>query len=111
MKNKAQKFASDTMLPKMSLEDVFWVVMEEHKVAQKQASDEDQRIEGNIGIIDEQFLELEEIVGRELTEEEQSAILDIVDEYTPKDKDGNYLCSLLPFDYAWEIYEVKNRGK
>jgi predicted RNA-binding protein len=111
MKKKAQKFAHDSMLPKMTIEDVFWVVMEEHKVAKKQASDEDQRIEGNIGIIDEQFLELQEMIGRELTEDEQSEVLDIVDEYTPKDKDGNYLCSLLPFDYAWEIYEVQKRGE
>jgi predicted RNA-binding protein len=111
MKKKAQKFAHDKMLPKMTLEDIFWVIMEEHKVTQKQATDEDQRIEGNIGIIDENFLELQAMIGRELTEEEQSDVLDIVDEYTPKDKDGNYLCSLLPFDYAWEIYETQSGDK
>ena len=110
MKKKAQEFAHDKMLPKMSLEDVFWVVMEQHKVTRKQATDEDERIKGNIEIIDDQFLELEEMIGRELTEEEQSEVLDIVDQYTPKDKEGNYLCSLLPFDYAWEIYETKKRG-
>ena len=43
-----------------------------------------------------------------MTEEEEIAILEIVDEYTPKDKDGDYLVSLLPFEYAWEIYENKN---
>ena len=111
MKKKAKKFAQDKMLPKMTLEDVFWTLMVVHKVAQKQATDEDQRIEGNIAIIDEKFLELQAMIGRELTEEEQSVILDIVDEHTPKDKDGNYLCSLLPFDYAWEIYEVQNRAE
>ncbi len=111
MKKKAKKFAQDNMLPKMTLEDVFWTLMVEHKVAQKQATDEDQRIEGNVAIIDEQFLELQDLIGRELSEDEQSAILDIVDEYTPKDKDGNFLCSLLPFDYAWEIYETQNRGE
>ena len=111
MKKKAQEFAHDKMLPKMTLEEVFWALMVKHKVAQKQAMDEDQRIEGNIGIIDEQFLELQDMIGRELTEDEQSEVLDIVDEYTPKDKDGNYLCSLLPFDYAWEIYQTKNRGE
>jgi hypothetical protein len=46
------------------------------------------------------------MLGRELTENEQIAILDIVDEYTPKDKDGNYLCHLLPFDYAWKVYKL-----
>ena len=95
----------------MTLEEVFWALMVKHKIAQKQAVDEDQRIEGNVAIIDEQFLELQNMLGRELTEDEQSEVLDIVDQYTPKDKDGNYLCSLLPFDYAWEIYETKKRGQ
>ena len=109
MKKKSRKFAHDKMLSKMTLEDVFWVVMEERKVMKRQpVIDEDQRVKNNIEIIDQRFSDLGEMIGRELTEEEESAILDIVDDYTPKNKEGNYLCSLLPFDYAWEIYEAKN---
>jgi len=111
MKKKAKKFAHDKMLPKMTLEEVFWALMVEHKGTQKQAVDENQQIEGNIAIIDVQLLELQNMLGRELTEDEQSTILDIVDEYTPKDSDGSYLCSLLPFEYAWEIYEIKKRSE
>ncbi len=109
MKKKSQKFAYDNMLPKMTLEDVFWVVMEERKVIKNQpATDEDLRVENNIAVIDQRFSDLAVIIERELTEEEESIILDIVDEFTPKKKDGNYLCSLLPFDYAWEIYQARN---
>jgi hypothetical protein len=111
MKKKAKKFAHEKMLPKMTLEEVFWALMVGHKCAQKQTVDEKQQIEGNIAVIDIQLLGLQNMIGRELTEDEQSTILDIVDEYTPKDKDGNYLCRLLPFEYAWEIYEIKKRDK
>jgi hypothetical protein len=51
---------------------------------------------------------LEARIGRDLSEKEQSAILDIVDDYTAKDNDGNYQGALMPFDKAWEVYELKN---
>lgn len=111
MKKNAKKYAKDNMLPKMTMEDVLWVVMEEGKVLKNHITKEDLSIEENIAIIDNRFLELESFVGRSLTEYEQSEILDIVDQYTPKDKDDNYLCSLLPFDYAWEIYQIINSDK
>ncbi len=72
---------------------------------------EDIRVEKNIDKINDNFEELSENIGRELTEYEQSAVLDIVDKYTPKDDKGNYAVSLLPFDYAWEIYEAERDGK
>lgn len=65
------------------------------------------RINENIGVIDEHLSDLCDHIGRLLTEEETNDILDIVDEYTPKDKAGDYLGPLLPFDYAWEIYQIK----
>jgi hypothetical protein len=86
MKKKARKFTAEDMLE---------ALLEEQEGA-------------NIAIIDEHLRYLAMDVGRDLTEEEQMAILDIVDEYTPKAKDGNYLCPLLPFDYAWKIYRIKN---
>ena len=76
------------------------------KAEQTQA---EQQIEQNVEQIDENIEMLQESVGRELSEEEQSAILDIVDEYTPKNEDGKYV-GLLPFDKAWEIYELRNQA-
>lgn len=65
------------------------------------------RVNENIGIIDKHLSGLCDYLGRLLTEEETNDILDIVDEYTPKDKDGDYLGPLLPFEYAWEIYKIQ----
>ena len=65
----------------------------------------------NIEIIDERFDDLAKYIGRELTEEEQSALLDIVDEHTPKNSQGNYAIDLFPFEYAWRIYETKRNSQ
>jgi hypothetical protein len=71
-----------------------------------------ERIDTNINVIDENFESLSAYVGRDLSEKEQSAILDIVDNYTPKDAHGNYQGAIMDFDKAWEIYELKqNSGK
>ncbi len=69
------------------------------------------RVEENVTKIDQDMEALSEYVGRELTEKEQTSLLDIVDEYTPKDDNGNYLGSILSFDKAWEIYELKEQAK
>lgn len=68
---------------------------------------EELRVEANVQIIEDKFADLEEYLDREITEKEQDAILDIIDEFTPKDKDGNYLVDLLPFEYAWQIHQAK----
>jgi len=65
------------------------------------------KMEDNVAEIDERLEDLAIHLDRELTEYEERRILEIVDEYTPKDKDGDYLTDLLPFDYAWKIYEAK----
>lgn len=72
--------------------------------------EEVKRTEENVSVLDENFEDLFAQVGRDLTEKEQSAILDIVDDYTPKDADGNYAGALLPFNKAWEIYELKTQA-
>jgi hypothetical protein len=69
------------------------------------------RMEYGIAMIDKNLEELADSVGRLLTVQETSDILDVVDEYTPKDKDGNYLGPMLPFDYAWVIYQIKRESK
>ncbi|MDE1970031.1 MAG: hypothetical protein KGI50_00415 [Patescibacteria group bacterium] len=58
-------------------------------------------------ILDKKLECLSKYVGRKLTEREQMAILDIVDENTAKGDDGNYLGSLFPFEFAWKIYETE----
>lgn len=75
-------------------------------------SQQREAINSNVATIDDNFEDLSSFVGREITAKEQSAILDIVDDYTAKDDDGNYQGAIMPFDKAWEIYELKqNSGK
>ncbi len=69
---------------------------------------EENRTNENLEIIDSGIEKLAAFVGRELTEKEESKILDIVDEFTPKDEEGNYLGAILPFEKAWEVYELRN---
>lgn len=71
-----------------------------------------EKVNSNLNVIDQNFESLSAFVGRDLSEKEQSAVLDIVDNYTPKDADGNYQGAIMDFDKAWEIYELKqNSGK
>lgn len=70
---------------------------------------EQEVVKGNLATIDEGLENLSAYVGRELTEKEQSDILDIVDDYTPKGDDGKYLGATLSFDKAWDIYELKQQ--
>ena len=70
---------------------------------------ETKRVAENESTIDQNLELLEDYVGRELTEAEQSAILDIAEEYTPKDDDGNFMGPLIPFEKAWDIYEMKTQ--
>lgn len=79
------------------------------EAVQSERQQESTRIRQNEETIDEGLDALSDLVGHPLTEREQSAILDIVDEYTPKDDDGNYLGATIPFEKAWEIYELKNQ--
>ena len=68
------------------------------------------RYQENLSSIDEHLELVSAVAGRDLTEDEQSKLLDIVDEFTPKDDDGNYAGSLISPDKAWEIYEMKNQS-
>lgn len=66
--------------------------------------------QANVEQLDEGFESLSEFVGRDLTAKEQSAVLDIVDEFTPKQSNGNYVKdALFPFEKAWEIYDMRNQ--
>ena len=68
---------------------------------------EAEQVDENIDKLDNNFEELEALVERDLTDAEQSAVLDIVDEFSPKDNQGNYLGEILPFEKAWEVYEMR----
>jgi hypothetical protein len=69
-------------------------------------------INTNVAKIDESFEDLSAFIGRDLTSKEQSQILDIVDDYTAKDDNGNYQGAIMPFDKAWKILELqKNSSK
>ena len=61
--------------------------------------------------IAERLEDLNEYIGREITNKERRGLLDIVSEYTPRGKDGNFLVDYLPFEYAWEIYEAKKEAE
>lgn len=81
------------------------------EAVQSERQQEVERISQNEETIDENLENLSALVGRDLTEREQSAVLDIVDEYTPKGNDGNYLGPTIPFEKAWEIYELKSQSQ
>lgn len=68
---------------------------------------EQEKFSTNLETIDNRLEALSDALGRELSENEQVAILDIIDDYTPKDDKGNYAGELLPFDKAWNIYEMQ----
>lgn len=94
MKKGTKKYKLDDFLPKFTFDEFL----------KKQ---EELRIEKNVDKINENFEELAEYIGRELTEYEESAVLDVIDEITPKDSNGDYVAGLVPFEFAWEVYEAK----
>lgn len=71
---------------------------------------EQQTFQSNLATIDDGLEALSEYLGRPISEAEQSDLLDIVDEYTPKDDIGNYLGAPISFDKAWDIYEMKSKN-
>lgn len=66
-------------------------------------------IEDRVSSMDTAFEELSVVAGKDLSDDEQVAILDIVEKYSPKDKNGKipeeYLMSL---DDAYEIYQMQS---
>ena len=62
-----------------------------------------------IAEIDFEFGKLSENLGRELTDKEQDDILDILDEFMPKNDDGEFLSALISFEKLWEVYELRKK--
>lgn len=74
------------------------------RMGQEQEEIINQRVES----FDRAFEELSVVEGKDFTDEEQVALLDIVEEYSPKDSDGKLIGDfLLPLDRAYEIYKLK----
>lgn len=63
-------------------------------------------VRANEGVIDNELESLEDQIGRELTDDEASAILDIADELTPQ-RDGKYLTNLVPLRAAYGEYRAR----
>lgn len=63
--------------------------------------------------IDERFQDLEDYLGRPLSDEEAEAVLDIAADLTPEGDDGKFAGPLVSFEKAWNIYETQtaNAGK
>lgn len=75
----------------------------------RRQSSETRALAQNEEVVKSRLEELTEKIGRELTENEEDAVLDIVDEYTPTGEDGKYLGEILSFDKAWEVYELRQQ--
>lgn len=73
--------------------------------------DEAYKILKNVAEIDKNFATLAGHIGRPLTDDEQGAILDIVNEFMPKDEKGGYYWPLISFEKAWEVYELRKQVK
>lgn len=69
--------------------------------------EETKRQTDNLETLDDHLESISAVAGRDLTEQEQSELLDIVDDFTPKDNDGNYIGAMLSPEKAWEIHEMK----
>lgn len=74
--------------------------------------EEEARTKEIVDSFDQAFEELGIVQDHEFTDDEQVAILDIVEEFSPKDKDGKLQRDfLLPLDKAYDIYSVRNEAK
>lgn len=71
---------------------------------------EKDREKENLSLLDNHLESVAAIAGRDLTEKEQSKVLDIIDSYTAKDDAGNYLGAMIPADKAWRIYELEQKA-
>ncbi len=59
---------------------------------------------------DEQMDDLEDSLGRELTANQKSELLDIVGEYSPQDADGQYT-AFISLEKAYDIWSSKGQSK
>lgn len=77
------------------------------KTIQARESLESQAVVKEEQNIDNEFDSFEENNDLTLTAKEKIDLLNIVDEFSPKDDDGNYLGATIPIEKAYEILELK----
>ena len=70
-------------------------------------------VEGADEEIAERLADLEDFIDRGLTRAERVRVIEIVEKYSPTDKNGDYLSleTLLPFEHAWIIYKTERENK
>jgi hypothetical protein len=76
----------------------------EERESQKQS-----QVQENLEYIEDSLADFQEKLGRKLSESEESALLDIQDEFTPQDDSGHYMAPLMAPEKAYEILNL--RGK
>lgn len=76
-------------------------------------SQEKELIDRRVKSFDQAFEELSISTGKvDFSDDEQVAILDVVEKYSPKDKDGKLIADfLMPLDQAYEIYQLNTEPK
>jgi hypothetical protein len=77
---------------------------------QGREKEESERVESNLEQIESSLEDFQESLGRKLTEQEESALLDVQDEFTPKGEDGKYVAPLISPDKAFEILTLRQQG-
>lgn len=76
------------------------------EVERRQAAKQSEQAK-NLELINQGLREAEAKLGRKLTDQEEAAILDIQDEFTPKDEQGYYLAPLIPAVKALEVLTLR----
>ena len=71
---------------------------------------ESRRVSENERTIDDQLEDVSISLGRDLSDDEEVALLEIMDEYSAKDEENN-IYSLFPAEKAWEIYEMQSGSR
>lgn len=76
------------------------------RIERKQTEKQEQ-INKGIEIIEDNLEKFKSTLNRDLSEKEEADLLDIQDEFTPKDEDGNYIAPLLSLEKAYEVYTLR----
>lgn len=80
------------------------------KTLQEREQQAQESLVQNEEILETSLAELATKTGIKLTTAMEESILEIVDEFSPVDKNNKYI-SLFPFEKAYEIYKLRNQAK
>lgn len=73
---------------------------------ERRSSQEQETLRDNLGELDQHLEEASELLGRDLTSDEELALLEIQDDYSPKDRNGN-ITALIPIEKAVDIWQLQ----